>query len=107
MGYLVLKVPSVRPTYVFTSALSSLVTVARYTTPSVKYFPDSGQVSFLRQLQSWVFVMGFQPWGFNHPPSILRRIPEAINRRPTNISSDKQSFDAAIPPYQEALKKWL
>ena len=41
----------------------------------------------------------------NHPPSILRSIPEAINRRLTNISSDKQSFDAAIPPYQEALKK--
>ena len=59
MRYLVLKVPSVRPTYVFTSALSSLVTVAWYTTPSVKHFPDSGQVSFLRQLQSWVFVAGF------------------------------------------------
>ena len=45
----------------FTSALSSLVTVAWYTTPSVKHFPDSGQVSFLRQLQSnWVFVTGFR-----------------------------------------------
>lgn len=41
----------------------------------------------------------------NHPPSILRNIPEAINRRLSNISSDKQSFDSAIPPYQEALQK--
>ena len=41
----------------------------------------------------------------NHPPSVLRSIPEAINRRLSNISSDKQSFDTAIPPYQEALKR--
>ena len=41
----------------------------------------------------------------NHPPSIIRNIPEAINRRLSNISSDKQSFESAIPPYQEALKK--
>ena len=41
----------------------------------------------------------------NHPPSILRSIPEAINRRLSNISSDKQSFDSAISPYQEALKR--
>ena len=42
----------------------------------------------------------------NHPPSsILRNIPEAINRRLSNVSSDKQSFDSAIPPYQEALQK--
>ena len=41
----------------------------------------------------------------NHPPSILRNIPEAINRRLFNISSDKQSFDSAIPPYPEALQK--
>ena len=41
----------------------------------------------------------------NHPPSILRSIPQAINNRLSNISSDKQSFDSAIPPYQEALQK--
>ena len=41
----------------------------------------------------------------NHPPSIVRSIPESINRRLSNISSDKQSFDSATPPYQEALKK--
>ena len=39
----------------------------------------------------------------NHPPSILRNIPEAINRRLSNISSSKESFDTAIHPYQEAL----
>ena len=41
----------------------------------------------------------------NHPPPILRSIPEAIKRRLSNISSDKQSFDSAIPPYQEALQR--
>ena len=41
----------------------------------------------------------------NHPPSILRTIPESINRRLSKISSDKKSFDTAIPPYQEALQK--
>ena len=32
----------------------------------------------------------------NHPPSILHNIPEAIHRRLSNISFDKQSFDSAI-----------
>ena len=41
----------------------------------------------------------------NHPPSVLRRLPEAINRRLSHISSDKQSFEAACTPYQEALSK--
>ena len=41
----------------------------------------------------------------NHPPSILRGIPDAINKRLSNISSDKRSFDSAAPPYQEALRK--
>ena len=41
----------------------------------------------------------------NHPPSVLRSIPEAINRRLSNISTDRQSFDSAAPPYQEALRK--
>ena len=41
----------------------------------------------------------------NHPPPILRNLPSAINRRLSNISSGKCSFDSAAPPYQEALKK--
>ncbi|XP_070572339.1 uncharacterized protein KIAA1958-like [Ptychodera flava] len=40
----------------------------------------------------------------NHPPSIIKNITEAINRRLSSISSDNQSFNAAIQPYQEALK---
>ena len=36
----------------------------------------------------------------NHPPSILRSVPEAINKRLSNISSDKNAFDSAVPPYQ-------
>ena len=41
----------------------------------------------------------------NHPPPIIRSIPENINTRLSNISSDKSAFDSAIPPYQEALKR--
>ena len=41
----------------------------------------------------------------NHPFSILCNIPEAINTRLSNISSDEKSFTEAIPPYQEALRK--
>ena len=44
-------------------------------------------------------------YGSNHPPSVLRGLPDAINKRLSNISSDKRSFDSASPPYQEALKK--
>ena len=42
----------------------------------------------------------------NHPPSILSNIPASINKRLSSISSYKESFDAAIPPYQEALRKF-
>ena len=41
----------------------------------------------------------------NHPPSVLRGIPDVINKRLSNISSDTQSFDSAAPPYQEVLRK--
>ena len=41
----------------------------------------------------------------NHPPSILKNIPESINKRLSNISSDKECFDSAKGIYQEALNK--
>ena len=41
----------------------------------------------------------------NHPPSILRNIPESINKRLSEISSHKESFDSAKGVYQEALDK--
>ena len=41
----------------------------------------------------------------NHPPSILKNIPESVNKRLSNISSNKKIFDEASPPYQEALQK--
>lgn len=44
----------------------------------------------------------------NHPPHISKNIPEAINRRLSEISSNKESFDRAAPLYQGALeKKWI
>ena len=41
----------------------------------------------------------------NHPPQILKNIPESVNRRLSSISSNKDVFDKASKPYQEALKK--
>ena len=41
----------------------------------------------------------------NHPPSILKNIPESINKRLSDISSDKECFDSAKAIYQEALDK--
>jgi len=39
----------------------------------------------------------------NHPPALLKNIPENINKRLTSISSSKKVFNDAIPPYQKAL----
>ena len=41
----------------------------------------------------------------NHPPSILKNIPAAVNRRLSNISANEGVFKESIPPYQEALAK--
>ena len=41
--------------------------------------------------------------GSNHPLSILKNIPAAVNRRLSSISSNEGVFNAAAPPYQEAL----
>lgn len=41
----------------------------------------------------------------NHPPSILNNIPDSINKRLSNISSNETIFNEASPPYQEALQK--
>lgn len=41
----------------------------------------------------------------NHPPNIIRNIPESINRRLSEISYDEDVFKEAAPPYQEALLK--
>ena len=41
----------------------------------------------------------------NHPPYIISNIPEAINRRLSEISSDEDAFNEAAPLYQEALRK--
>ena len=41
----------------------------------------------------------------NHPPSILKNIPEAVNRRLSRISANENVFKEAIPPYQNALNK--
>ena len=39
----------------------------------------------------------------NHPPSVLRNIPAAVNRRLASISANENVFNEAAPLYQEAL----
>ena len=39
----------------------------------------------------------------NHPPALLKNIPQNINKRLSYISSTQQVFNDAIPPYQKAL----
>ena len=39
----------------------------------------------------------------NHPPSIIKNIPEGINKRLSTISSNEAVFNEAAPTYQTAL----
>ena len=41
----------------------------------------------------------------NHPPSVLKNIPDAINKRLSKISCNESVFSAAAPVYQDALDK--
>lgn len=41
----------------------------------------------------------------NHPPAILKNIPESINKRLSTISSNETELKKAAPAYQEALNK--
>ena len=41
----------------------------------------------------------------NHPPSIIRNIPIAVNKRLSSISSSKEEFNKATPIFKEALAK--
>ena len=41
----------------------------------------------------------------NHPPNIIKNIPESVNRRLSEISSDEVVFNEAATPYQDALHK--
>ena len=42
----------------------------------------------------------------NHPPSILKNIPQSVNDRLCKLSSSKEKFEAAAPTNQEALKRY-
>ena len=42
----------------------------------------------------------------NHPPRVLKNIPLGINKRLSEISSTKEVFMEAIPPYQAELEKY-
>ena len=40
----------------------------------------------------------------NHPPNILKNIPDSVNKRLSNISSTEAIFNEAAKPYQKALQ---
>ena len=44
-------------------------------------------------------------YGSNHPPSILKNIPESINSRLSRISSSEKVFNNSKRDYQDALKR--
>ena len=37
----------------------------------------------------------------NHPPTIIKNLPESVNKRLSDISSDKESFDRVLPHTRE------
>ena len=39
----------------------------------------------------------------NHPPSVLKNIPESVNKRLSTVSSNEEMFNTAVDQYQEAL----
>ena len=41
----------------------------------------------------------------NHPPGILKNIPESVNRRISALSSNEAMFNSVAPTYQAALNK--
>jgi len=41
----------------------------------------------------------------NHPPNVIKAIPEGINKRLSEISSSEEIFNQAAPAYQTALEK--
>ena len=41
----------------------------------------------------------------NHPPNILKQIPESVNLRLSDILSDETIFNKGAPPYQASLEK--
>ena len=41
----------------------------------------------------------------NHPPNVLKNIPLSINKRLCEISSNKEVFLEAVPPYQTELER--
>ena len=43
----------------------------------------------------------------NHPPNILKELPNAINKRVTDISCNQDIFDTAKSTYEQALRESL
>ena len=56
----------------------------------------------LKEITSNVCSYAFSLWK-NHPPSIIKQIPNSVNKRISSLSSDQSSFDSSAPFYENAL----
>ena len=44
----------------------------------------------------------------NHPPTTIRELPKSVGKRLSELSCNKEIFEKAIPPYNDAFKKkWI
>ena len=41
----------------------------------------------------------------NHPPSVIKHIPESVNKRLSTLSSSEAMFETAVPLFQESLQR--
>ena len=41
----------------------------------------------------------------NHPPAVIKNIPDGVNKRLSSISSDEKMFGTAVPLFQESIRK--
>ena len=48
-------------------------------------------------------TLGYVNVESNHPPAVTKNIPEGINKRLSEISSNEEIFERAAPEYQKAL----
>ena len=66
---------------------------------------DYSRLRTIRTIRYSLFAIRVFQTPEHHPPLILKNIPDSINKRLSEISSDRECFDNAKTVYQEALNK--
>ena len=70
--------------------------------PDVTFDLSSGSyMPYMKQNNKLLYVHQLS----NHPPALLKNIPQNINKQLTNILSNEQVFNEAIAPYQQVLEE--